>query len=204
MKAAQLYKQWSEQVESDWNRLGLERIRGRGCKWYTRIGDSTLLLFVVVNPKYPWTVQGGGNFSVAVYVPTSRPEQPERYVENVFDSIEFFSLWTDTLIERRQAANQRVYEKIRTLDRTTLFAQMAEAYDCTPAQAEALGLYETELEIMEMDIEESSDVLLNPPLYFYDAQDVTVWSELLTASLPVVLKRLRERDVQSFRLGEPG
>ncbi len=203
LKAAELYKQWSAAVESDWNRMGLQKLKGRSCKWFIDIGDSTLLLFVEMNSKYPWTVQGGGNFSINAFVPEQKPVRPEDYVENIFDNVEFFSLWTEDLIERRHAANRRVYEKIRSLDRTELYASMAEAYDCTPEQAESLGLYETELEIIAMDVEEPTDVLINPPLYFYDSRDVAAWSALVTDALGVVLPRIQESDWRTLRMGEP-
>ena len=201
VKAAELYRRWSSLVEEDWARYDLVRLSGRGCRWFADRGDSALLVFVVSNPKHAWTVQGGGNFSINAYQPKQKPDEPEKYIESVFDNVRFFSLWRDDLSERRMAANRRVYEKIRDLDKDELFAKMAEAYDCTPAQAKQSGLYQTELEIIGMQLEDSGDALINPPLFFYDSDDIEAWAELVTSAMPEVLESLKRGAAYSFDLG---
>ena len=202
MKSKQVYGQWIDDVEAQWTSLGLSRLPGGGCKWQSDVGELTLLLYVEVDRKYPWTVQGGGNFSINAYLPATRPEHPENYVESVFDSVAFFSLWGDELKERRLELNREVYEKIRNLDKTELYAKMADAYDCTPAQAKQSGLYQTELEIIAMDVDDPVDALINPPLYFYDEDDVSAWAELVTAAMPQVLANVSNDMPRVFDAGE--
>ncbi len=202
MKSTQVYGRWIAEVETQWSSLGFSRLPGKGCKWRVDVGNSILLLFVQVDRKYPWTVQGGGNFSINAYLPATRPRQPEQYVENVFDSIAFFSLWSDEQISGRHELNKQVYEKIRNLDKQELYAKMADAYDCTPAEAKMSGLHQTELEIIAMDVNDPVDALINPPLYFYDEEDVTAWAELTTAAMPRVLASLRNDMPRAFDAGE--
>ena len=202
MKSIQVYRQWAAGVREPWAALGVSMLPGKACKWQFDVGELTLLLFVEVDRKYPWTVQGGGNFSINAYLPQEKPSHPEKYVESVYDSIAFFSLWSDEQVSRRQALNRQVYEKIRNLDKQELYAKMAEAYDCSPEEAKQSGLYETDLEIIEMDVNDPVDALINPPLYFYDEEDVSAWAALVTAAMPQVLANVRSDMPRAFDTGE--
>ncbi len=202
MKSKQVYSQWIASVEDRWASLGVSKLPGKGCKWRADVHDLTLLIFVEVNSKYAWTVQGGGNFSINAYLPTTKPEHPGKYVESVFDSIAFFSLWSDELKAQRLELNRQVFEKIQALDKTELYAKMAEAYDCTPEEAKQSGLYESELEIIAMDVDDPVDALINPPLYFYDSEDLVAWAELVTAAMPQVLARVGDDVERAFNTGD--
>lgn len=199
MKAAEFYRQWTGQVAEAWACLGVSRVAGRGCRWRYAVGDKTLFLFVETNPKYAWTLYGGGDFSINAYFPDEAPPDPAKYTENVLDGLAFFSYWDAAQTERRLAANRAVYDKLRGLDTTVLYERMAEAYDCTPAQARDQQLYEDALEMMEMDLEDPSDAFVNPPLHYYDAEDVETWAGIVTDALPAALKAMSERPEYVFR-----
>ncbi len=198
MKAAELYKRWTGQVTDDWDAMGVSRLTGRGCKWRADVGDKLLLIFVEINPKYPWTLYGGGDFSLNAYLPRQSPDDPAKYSEDVFDGVSFFEYWSEEHMRLRHEANREVYDKIRNLDKDKLYADMASAYDCTPEDARDLQFHETALEIMQAEIDEPSDALVNPPLYFYDASDISMWANVVTQALPSVLQGIRDNPRYTF------
>lgn len=63
-------------------------------------------------------------------------------------------------------------------------------------------LYEDALEIMEMDLEDASDAFVNPPLHFYDGEDVDLWTRIVTDALPAALRAMSERPEYVFRTGD--
>lgn len=198
MKAAELYKQWIREVSSDWGALGVTNLPGRACKWQTEFDNRLLLLFVETNHKYPWTIYGGSDFTLNAYLPRERPEKPDKYTEDVFDGISFFDYWSDEHAKQRHDLNRKVFEKLKNLDEDWLYGEMADLYDCTPEAAREIGLYESTLEIIEMEVEAPSEAVVNPPLYYYDADDVTAWTSLFSAALPGALQGVRENPRYSF------
>jgi hypothetical protein len=198
LKAAALYKQWISEVAENWEALGIGKLPGRGCKWRADVGDKLLLLFVEINPKYPWTVYGGGDFSINAYLPRETPSDPSKYTEDIFDGVSFFHYWSNVHTELRYDANRNVFEKLKNLDKATLYSDMATQYDCTPEDARDLQFHETALEIMQMDVDEPSEAHVNPPLYFYDADDISMWADIVSQALPGVLRGVRDNPRYSF------
>ena len=171
---------------------------GRGCKSRADVGDKTLLLFVEANPKYPWTVYGGGDFSVNVYLPRETLSNPAKYTEDIFDSVAFFSYWSHENTRLRHESNRRVYDKLLNLNTDRLYKEMAVAYDCTPADAKKSQLYETALELLETEVAEPSEAVINPALYYYDADDISMWANVVSKALPQALQDIRNNPQYAF------
>jgi len=198
VKAAQFYKLINDLVLAGWSALGLQKAKRRGSRWFTGVGDSTLLIFVETNPKYPWAVYSGGNFSINAYLPRETPIDPQTYRDDVFDSLWFFSYWDEEHVQEIHDTNRRMLEKMQNLDKDELFAAMARELDCTPTQARDADLYQTALEIMQMDVDTPGEGIVNPPLYYYDEEDVRVWANLLSRAMPDALRRITEGPRYAF------
>ncbi len=198
MKSADLYKQWTIEVSDDWGALGVMHLAGRGCRWQAPVDNRLLLLFVETNPKYPWTVYGGGDFSINVYLPREAPENPSKYQESVLESVAFFAYWSDEHRARLEDANRCVYEKLLNFDRDELYRKAADALNCTPEDARQQELVETSLEIMEMEVNEPSEAMINPSLFYYDADDVSMWANLVSEALPQALANICRKPEYAF------
>jgi len=199
VKAAEFYKLWNREVVDRWLESGVQKLVVRGSRWRGEVGGRDLLLFVETNAKYPWQIYSGGDFTINAYVPKSTPADPTKYVEDVGDTVSFFDYWDDDTAGL-VAANTRVYEKMRNLDKERLFRQLAAKLDCTPQQAKESELYQSSLEMFAMDLEDPSGILVNPPLHYYDADDVVMWADLVSRAIPGVLKRMASDLRYSFNI----
>lgn len=198
MKAAEFYKQWNAVVEEDWSAAGLERQTSRGSNWIRPVGDLTLLFRVRVNNKYPWSIESGGDFSAYAYLPRSAPANPERYEESVMDELHIFGSLDGSLLDDMQSVNRRLLEKLRGFDRDWIYKRIATAYDCTPDQARNLALFETGLETLEGELDMPPESLVNPPLFYYDADDLAPWADWFKRALPVMLERIDSAPLYAF------
>lgn len=190
MKATAFYRRWNALAADSWRAAGLERIPGHGSRWTRPIGDNKLLIaHTAVNPKYPWSVFAGGNFSFYVYLPPDAPADPGKYGDNFADQLIVFRSLDPPQRDALAATNERVFEKLSGLDKKSLYQQMADTLDCSPDQARQSGLYQTALEVFETEIKTPADALVNPPLYYYDEDDLALWVEWFDAALPTMLDR---------------
>ena len=198
MKARDFYKAWNNQVQDEWSRLGLTRMTGRGSRWTLPLGDLLMLVFVEVNPKYAWSLEGGGNFSLYACLPREKPGDPAEYQEQMFDTIHCFSYLDDSLKAEIAAQNRSFCDKLKGMAGDALFARMAEKYDCTPAQARELGLLEGALTAIEMDIDSPVEAWVNPSLYYYDNDDIASWARYFQRALPVMLEGVADSPRYAF------
>ncbi len=201
MKAAQFYKHWNGLVTEDWRAHGLSKLPAKGSKWTRPVGNLLLLFWVQVNIKYPWSVESGGDFSVYAFLPREVPAQPARYQDNVMDELLIFNQLDDRLRGELDDLNHRLVQKFRDLDRDSLYRQMAKAYDCTPEQVRDLGFLDTALETLEMQLDSPTHVQVNPPLFYYDADDIVAWTEWFARALPVMLAGIDSAPEYAFRAG---
>ncbi len=187
MKAAAFYRLWNSLVADAWPAAGLERIPGRGSRWVCPAGGKLLIAQIALNPKYPWSVFAGGNFSFYAWLPREAPLNPAKYSDNFADQLHVFGALDSTTSAACLATNRRVHEKLSGLDKASLYDAMAAALDCSPDQARDSGLYQTALEMFAMDLDTPEGALVNPPLYFYDEEDLASWAQWFETALPAML-----------------
>ncbi len=199
MKAKEFYSHWNSLVAEDWSSLGLSSLGTRGSKWSRPVGDLELLFEVRVNNKYPWTIESGGDFSAYAYLPREVPTTPASYVESVMDELHIFGTLNEQLTDELRAINQGLLDKLRAFDRDSIYAKIAEAYDCTPEQARGLELFETGLETLEGELEMPLESLVNPPLCYYESDDLEPWAAWFKRALPVMLDRIDSDPVYAFQ-----
>ncbi len=187
MQAAAFYEHWNGLVADTWRSVGLEKLPGRGSRWVKRLGDKLLLAHIALNPKYPWSVFAGGDFSFYAYLPRTRPDDPADYSDDFADQLHVFGALDADTMEACTAENRSVYEKLSDLDRTALYRAMADTLDCSPDQARDSGLYQSALEMFAMDLDTPAGALVNPPLHFYDEDDLAQWATWFETALPAML-----------------
>ena len=190
MKAAEFYQHWNELVRDNWSALGLSPLTKRGSKWIRPVGDLKLVFQVQVNIKYSWSVESGGDFSAYAFLPREVPAAPEKYIDNIMDEIHIFGTLDDALLAELNDLNQRTLDRLRGFDRAWIYDRIAKAYDCTPDQARELELFETGLETLELELDVPPESLVNPPLLYYDTDDLGPWAEWFSRALPVILDKI--------------
>lgn len=165
------------------------------------VGDLKLLFWVQVNIKYAWSVESGGDFSAYAFLPREAPTDPAKYADDVMDELHIFGALDDSLRAELVDINSRLLEKLRGVDRDWIYERIAKAYDCTPEQARALEVFETGLETLELEFDVPPESLVNPSLFYYDADDLMPWIEWFKRALPVMLERIDSAPEYAFGSG---
>ena len=187
MQAAAFYEHWNALVADAWQEVGLEKLPGRGSRWVMPVGDKLLIAHVDLNPKQPWSVFAGGDFSFYAWLPRHAPAEPAEYGDDFADQLHVFGALDSATVDACTATNRLVYEKLSALDKKVLYRAMADSLDCSPDQARESGLYQSALEMFAMDFDTPAGALVNPPLHFYDEDDLSQWAAWFDAALPEML-----------------
>lgn len=186
MKSKEFYKQMDDLTKDQFIELGFSKDKGTALLWQKERDDDRIFI-EIRNGKYPWEEYSGGDFTINCHCCPKSSSYNE--IEEAKHSVSFFDYLSEGEYSDLTQFNQKVCEKIKALD-LSVFGYSSEEIEVYEE------LHDSACESMEYQISSNtSRVVVNPPLYYLDSDDINHWATTINHLLKIIIPAI-DKDVK--------